>query len=194
MRNSNATRAWAALVLLVSWMVPYSASARPEFLELFLEQYPAVVGTRLESCNVCHTDPPRRNLYGTDFSVAGRDFVAIEPFDSDGDGFSNLTEITALTFPGNPLDFPGAEPSATATPTPTQTPVLTPTIALDACYGDCNDDGFVTVNELVLGVNVALRISPLAECPSLDRTDEGEVSIDEVVLAVSLALGGCPDL
>ncbi len=41
-------------------------------------------------------------------------------------------------------------PAGTATPTPTATPVLT------KCVGDCDDNGVVTVDEILTGVNIAL--------------------------------------
>ncbi|MEK7793045.1 MAG: hypothetical protein AAB353_00875, partial [Candidatus Hydrogenedentota bacterium] len=56
---------------------------------------------------------PTLNLYGTAYKNAGRNSSAlttIQSLDSDGDGFSNLAEITALTFPGNIADFPNSAP------------------------------------------------------------------------------------
>jgi len=211
MRESNIASAWVALVMLACMLLPYPASAKPEFLGFFLEEYPAAVGTRLESCNVCHIVPPTRNPYGKDYNLSGRFFPAIESTDSDGDGFDNLAEITALTFPGNPEDFPGAPPSVSPTrmqtrvPTPTRVPTDTrvptntplPTntrIPLDACYGDCNENGVVAINELVLGVNIALGSAVVEDCPKVDRNGDGKVTIDELLTAVRAALEGCPDV
>ncbi len=39
-------------------------------------------------------------------------FATIEPLDSDGDGYSNIEEINALTHPGDPNIFPGGETKA----------------------------------------------------------------------------------
>lgn len=58
------------------------------------------------------------------------------------------------------------------------------------CVGDCNGDGSVEINELIVGVNIALGALPIAECPSFDN-GEGQVPIDRLVLAVSNALNGC---
>jgi hypothetical protein len=45
-------------------------------------------------------------------------FTGIEGQDSDGDGFTNLEEINALTFPGDPTDYPVIETVATVNTTP----------------------------------------------------------------------------
>lgn len=71
-------------------------------------RYPHIVGTRLSHCRLCHEMEERfwMNPYGRDYLLSGRDFAAVEPLDSDGDGYSNLAEIEALTFPG----FSGSRP------------------------------------------------------------------------------------
>ena len=63
------------------------------------------------------------NPYGTDFGAANHDFGAIEAKDSDGDGFSNLDEIKAGTFPGDTNENPDkkAEPPPKPAPTTTTT-------------------------------------------------------------------------
>jgi hypothetical protein len=60
------------------------------------------------------------------------------------------------------------------------------------CTGDCNNDLAVRVNELVLGVGIALDRTPLSECPSFDVNRNLMVSINELVEAVNNALRGCP--
>ena len=72
---------------------------------------------------------------------------------------------------------------AAATPTPTATPP-------PACAGDCNGDGTVAINELILGVNIALG-APAAGCPPIDANGDGEVAINELIAAVGRALSGC---
>jgi len=59
------------------------------------------------------------------------------------------------------------------------------------CVGDCTQDGAVTIDELVAGVNVALGNSPVDLCPSMDGSGDGEVTIDELIAAVGNALSGC---
>ena len=58
------------------------------------------------------------------------------------------------------------------------------------CVGDCDGDGTVQVNELVLGVNIALDDLPLSQCPSLDN-GEGRVTVDVLIGAVNNLLEGC---
>jgi hypothetical protein len=88
------------------------ASAKPNFLTSFNQHYDTA-GTRLDSCATCHNGEAR-NPYGRAYSGSGRNFAAIENLDSDGDGFTNLAEINALTFPGNPDDHP--QPTAEIIP------------------------------------------------------------------------------
>lgn len=60
------------------------------------------------------------------------------------------------------------------------------------CVGDCNEDGVVTVDEIVLGVRVALGEENIARCVAMDRDSDGSVTIDEILQAVTHALAGCP--
>jgi hypothetical protein len=49
----------------------------------------------------------------------------------------------------------------------------------------------VTVNELIIGVNIALGNTGVGACPAFDRNGDGMVSINELILAVNAALDGC---
>jgi hypothetical protein len=60
-----------------------------------------------------------------------------------------------------------------------------------ACTGDCNGDGEVTIDELLIGVNIALDLQPLSRCAAFDAGGDGMVTIDELLAAVNNALGGC---
>jgi hypothetical protein len=60
------------------------------------------------------------------------------------------------------------------------------------CAGDCGADGEVTVNELIVGVNIALGTATLAQCNSFDTNTDGEVTVNELIGAVNNALNGCP--
>jgi hypothetical protein len=60
------------------------------------------------------------------------------------------------------------------------------------CVGDCDGSGEVTVDELILGVNIALGKQPLSSCPVFDRNGDGEITVDELVAGVLSALYGCP--
>ena len=82
----------------------------------------------LNACDFCHMianphDPGYNeaqpttyaetlNPYGADYLAAGRDKAAlreIEDDDSDGDTYSNVDEIDALRYPGDPSSMPGQE-------------------------------------------------------------------------------------
>lgn len=64
-------------------------------------------GTPLDNCMTCHKKRShKKNPYGVDYKKAGYGFEAIERQDSDGDGFSNIIEIAAGTFPGDPKSKP----------------------------------------------------------------------------------------
>lgn len=73
---------------------------------------------------------------------------------------------------------------ATATPTPSATP--TP-----ICVGDCGDDGTVTVNDLVVMINVALGDALVSTCEAGDKNRNGAITVDEILVAVNNALTGC---
>lgn len=57
-----------------------------------------------------------------------------------------------------------------------------------ACIGDCNGDGSVAVNELVLGINIASGLQGTEACPAFGA-DPG---ISDLVTAVGNGLDGCP--
>jgi hypothetical protein len=86
----------------------------------------------------------------------------------------------------------GATPTPTATggtpPIDTPTPTATPS---QQCHGDCDGDGQVSIDELIVAVEVALGLRPLDDCNSLDADASGTVEIDELVAAVSAAVNGC---
>jgi hypothetical protein len=62
------------------------------------------------------------------------------------------------------------------------------------CIGDCDDDGNVTVDELITLVNIALGDTDVSECEAGDADGSGTVTVDELVGAVGRALLGCPVL
>ncbi|MCC7102895.1 MAG: hypothetical protein IT206_07440 [Fimbriimonadaceae bacterium] len=74
-------------------------------------------------CMLCHTNPPKRNVFGRDVEEA---IETVKPElmtkalwhelalkDSDGDGVSNGNEVSAGTAPGNATDKPTSNPGAT---------------------------------------------------------------------------------
>ena len=54
--------------------------------------------------------------------------------------------------------------------------------------GDCDRNGAVSIDELVLGVAIALDVSAPSACPAFDADASGKVSVNELVAAVDGAL------
>ncbi|MGH7790342.1 MAG: hypothetical protein ACRERC_25965 [Candidatus Binatia bacterium] len=65
------------------------------------------------------------------------------------------------------------------------------TLPAPACAGDCNANGAVAINELIVGVNIALGNQAPATCPAFDLNSNGSVAINELIAAVGRALSGC---
>jgi hypothetical protein len=102
-------------------------SANMPDIALAESTYPNIVGSRIDTCVLCHTSSiPSLNPFGAAYKAQGRGAAAslhaIESVDSDGDGATNLQELTALTFPGNASDKPVVAATATRVP-PTATRV-----------------------------------------------------------------------
>ena len=102
-------------------------------------------------------------------------------------------ELTAAFVTPTPINQPSGTP---ATPTPTATSgsgaTPTPTLGQSTCVGDCDGRGTVTVDELVIGVNIALGNQSVTLCPAFDHDHNNRVTVDELVLGVNNALNGCP--
>ncbi|MFA5354031.1 MAG: hypothetical protein WC291_07365 [Thermodesulfovibrionales bacterium] len=104
------------IVALLAWSAG-AAHARSSYMKTFNQKY-GTTKTVLDSCKVCHlrSDGGDRNSFGKDFNRAERRFNSwLEARDSDRDGFSNLQEIKARTFPGNYR----SRPTSTTPPPPT---------------------------------------------------------------------------
>lgn len=54
--------------------------------------------------------------------------------------------------------------------------------------GDCDGDGAVRINELVMAVNIALGSVEMAQCPAVDADGSGMAEINELIGAVANAL------
>lgn len=105
------------------------AESKPEYLSSFNSKY-NTRGSKLDSCKTCHQsdtgNADNLNAYGKDFGAANHDFAAVEGKDSDGDGFSNVDEIKAKTYPGDPNDNPDTKPKEEPKPAPTSTTTTRP--------------------------------------------------------------------
>jgi hypothetical protein len=65
------------------------------------------------------------------------------------------------------------------------------TATATVCAGDCDGDGQVTVDELVIAITSALDGGVAGDCLSIDTDASGTVTVDEIVTAVGNALAGC---
>ena len=135
-----------AITVIVGYGVTYASSG---YLSQFNTRY-GTSGTALNTCTVCHTTTPSRNSYGSAYGNNGRNFAAIEPLDSDGDGFTNIVEINARTFPGNsasrPTSTDTALPTVSAFSIPSTATALTVTISSFTASDNVGVTGY-TVNE-----------------------------------------------
>ncbi len=59
------------------------------------------------------------------------------------------------------------------------------------CTGDCNGDTAVTVDELILGINIALDKAAVADCDLFDGDGDGAVTVGELIVGVRNALTRC---
>lgn len=105
---------FSLMALFWTMIAEHSAFALPAFYKMFRAKYKWASG-----CNVCHSskkggDVP--NPYGKAFLHNGMNpstFLRIAEEDSDKDGFSNLAEIIARSYPGDPASTPeNVEPLA----------------------------------------------------------------------------------
>jgi hypothetical protein len=81
---------------------------------------------------------------------------------------------------------------ASATPTNPLPPSATATATPKPCAGDCNNDGQVTVDELLTMVNTALGNANVSTCLTGDANHDNQITIDEILTAVDNGLNGCP--
>ncbi len=132
-RKAGMGAARAAALPLVALILAYgNADARPPIRAAFFAVYPGAVGSRLDNlpsisghCGVCHyrfTGGGPRNPYGAAIEAqlpnfpntdAGKQqaILSVQNLDSDGDGFTQLTEITDLASYTNTPTFPGLTPA-----------------------------------------------------------------------------------
>ena len=130
------------------------------------------------------------------------DAVASEPWvqltATAGAGLSSAVGTTPgeLTVTFNDTSLPEGRHQAMITIASTAAPDDPVTLAVEVqigsrCPGDCNGDGEVSVNELIIGVRIALDTASVDECRAMDTNDLGEVSVSELVVAVRSLLNGC---
>jgi hypothetical protein len=110
--------------------------------------------------------------------------------------------LPTATASQSPASTPSVSPVSTESVLPTSSPTNTPSppmlmesptpTIVPRCVGDCSGDGVVTIDELIVIVNIALVPSGGAQpCTNGDPDGSGEITIGEIVAAVSRALNGC---
>ncbi len=141
------------------------------------EQQPIPDGARVATCSLqvqLSASPGR-------VAVALRDVVASSP---EGQRLPQ-----ARTLDGELEIVVAPSPTASLSPSPLPSPTPTPT---PSCRGDCNGDGSVTIDELLLLVLDALS-GRADRCRAGDHDRSGTVTIEEIIRAIGSALEGCPD-
>ena len=133
-----------------------------------------------DACGVALT-PDERRVY-----VANDDNDLVTVLDAE-----DLHIIHHIPVLPRPYGIVIACPGGCSGPTPGPTPTPTPMPISSAFNGDCNRDGMITIDELMIGVNIALGNAPVAECESIDSNADGRVTIDELLHAVTDALVTC---
>jgi hypothetical protein len=134
MRKITITSVLVFTLIVTTFTIAY---AKKEYTTSFNNTYGTSgtdKGTSLGSCITCHNQIDGKggeNNYGKAYKNSNHDFVAIEPLDSDGDGFSNIEEISAGYFPGNPSSKPPSASPPVADAGPDQTVDEGVTVTLD---------------------------------------------------------------
>jgi len=123
LRGARVIGAVLLTLLFIILLLPDDGSARNPIRRDFFDIYPNAENTQLDDlpsnanhCGVCHFDfdgSDARNPYGLAVEIGlngglsnEQAILAIDGDDSDGDGFTNNTEITSLLFTNTPT-FPG---------------------------------------------------------------------------------------
>ena len=112
------------LTVLFTFAQGVEAKNESEFLPAFEAAYPGAVGSRIDTCTLCHNiqgTEYKRNAYARQWEEADESFAAISNLDADGDGYTNVDEIAAHTFPGNASDNPSTVTTTTTLPGATTT-------------------------------------------------------------------------
>lgn len=105
-----AVAAMLGVAFALWFQTPPPVQAESNFQNEFLTHYPAARGTRLDDCQLCHSQGSTLNSYGSDFAALGHSVGGVEWLDSDRDGFTNRTEILRGTLPGDKTSQPADAP------------------------------------------------------------------------------------
>ena len=126
---SSRSACLSLLVVLGLVSLVLRANALPTFPPVVTDAYHPKTGgnvaSHAQSCQLCHTAPPKLNVYGADVKNALQAahtktltpaiLHSLDTKDSDGDGFDNATEFVADTLPGDTASKPAGTPPPKAT-------------------------------------------------------------------------------
>jgi len=132
------------------------ALAQPAYQPSFDQTYP---GSSLTGdCVVCHSGQWSLSSYGSDWKDWGKDYMAIENLDSDNDGFTNIDEIVAGTYPGDRFSMPAPTNHApTANAGPDRTVSVNSTVLLDGSGSTDSDQDTLTYNWTLTSIPTGSR-------------------------------------
>ena len=112
--------------LLVAFSTGAEAKNKDAYLPAFKAAYPELIGTRVDTCELCHDTIKKdggdveykKNEFAKQWKEADKNFPAVENLDADDDGYTNLQEIQAGTFPGVASDNPSTVVTTTTIAAP----------------------------------------------------------------------------
>jgi len=138
-----------AIVLTTGFStVTYAVSS---YLTSFRSKYGT--GITIDSCSLCHPggNTGSLNQYANDYASANHAYTtALENLDSDKDGFTNIVEINARTFPGDVNSKPAASDTTAPTVSGFTVPSTSSSLAVSISTFTATDNVAVTgymVNE-----------------------------------------------
>ncbi len=176
-------RIFIFIALTLPSIITGVAHAQIEFQDSFEQLYPG--SSFVGDCVVCHSGQWGRNSYGSDWKNFGKDFIAIENLDSDNDGFTNIDEIVAGTYPGDPFSIPTITNNAPiANAGIDQVVSVNSTILLDGS-GSIDSDGdaltyYWSLTSIPTGSNATL-FNPSATSPTFYVDLSGTYELELIV-------------
>jgi hypothetical protein len=116
MKLTQQTLSKLMLAFIFAVITVATTHAVSAYLSSFRTTYPATTYpnvSTLNTCLLCHAGYPSAspnannlNSYGNDYATYNYSYAAMEGLDSDGDGFTNIAEIRAGSFPGDASSRP----------------------------------------------------------------------------------------
>jgi ELWxxDGT repeat protein len=133
------------------------------------------------------------NVGGRLVFSACRDQEGCEVWSSDGTsiGTQPVADIAPGPASSNPNGFTIVDPLLFFAATDNALGVELWALPQPSCVGDCSGDGIVTVDELLVGIDIGLGRLPATSCVQFDPNIDAAVDVDEIVRGIDNALDGC---